>query len=68
MDALVHRRFLDYRERHLYFAKETSAQCLTYEEFMPVDAEERSLDARGPARDDDEEERFVVLRRLLFRD
>jgi hypothetical protein len=68
MDALVHKRFLDYRERHIYFAKESSAPCLSYEEFMLVDAEERSLDARGDARDDDEDARFVALRRLLFRD
>jgi hypothetical protein len=68
MDGLVHKRFLDYRERHIYFAKESSTPCLTYEDFVLVDAEERCLDAKEDARDDDEEARFVALRRLLFRD
>ena len=41
---------------------------LTQEEFIAADAEQRALDARGDARTDEEEERFVDLCALLFRD
>ena len=68
MDALVHKRFLDYRERHGYFAKESSAPCLSYEEFARSDAEHRLLEVKGDARDDEEEARWLALRTLLFRD
>jgi hypothetical protein len=68
MDAPVHKRFLDYRERYGYFAKERSAPLLSYEQFAAMDAEQRALDARGDARDDDEETRFAELTKLLFRD
>lgn len=67
VDPTTHKRFLDYRERHVYFgAKE---KLLGPEEFEAADAEQRALDAKGEgARDDEEEERFVELSKLLFRD
>jgi hypothetical protein len=68
MVALVHKRFLEYRERHGYFAKESGAQRLSYEQFAAMDAEQAALHAKGEARDDDEEARFAELTKLLFRD
>ncbi len=67
-DPNVHKRFLDYRERYGSFAKETHAPVLTYEQFATVDAEQRTLEAKGDARDDEEEARFAELSQLLFRD
>jgi len=68
MDPGVHKRFLDYRDRHVYFGKESGQPPLSLEEFAKVDAEQRALEARGEARDDEEEARFAELCRLLFRD
>jgi hypothetical protein len=68
MDSAVHKRFLEYRERHLYFAKESSAPRLSYEQFTAMDTEQSALHAKGDARDDDEEARFAELTKLLFRD
>ena len=66
IDPTTHKRFLDYRQRHSYFGK--ASAMLTQEEFIAADAEQRALDARGDARTDEEEERFVDLCALLFRD
>jgi hypothetical protein len=68
MDPKVHSRFLDYRERYLYFAKGVKAPQLSAEEFALADAEHRALVAKGDARDDEEEARVEELARLLFRD
>jgi hypothetical protein len=66
-DANVHKRFLDYRERHVYFGKKVP--ILDYEQFAKLDAEQRELDKIGEdARDDEEEARFRALCLLLFRD
>jgi hypothetical protein len=67
-DPKVHSRFLEYRERYVYFAKGEKAKVLSYEEFAKADAEQLQLEAKGDARDDEEEARFVELSRLLFRD
>jgi hypothetical protein len=67
-DPQVHKRFLDYRDRFTYFAKGAHARVLSYEEFAAADAEQRALDAKGDARDDEEEERLAELNRALFRD
>jgi hypothetical protein len=67
-DPQVHKRFLDYRERFSYFAKGAQARLLSYEEFAAADAEQRTLDAKGDARDDEEEARLAELNRVLFRD
>ncbi len=60
----VHKRFLDYRERHEYFGRHK--KIFGYAEFKELDAEHRALAARK--RDDEEEERFEELASLLFRD
>ena len=65
-DAHVHKRFLDYRERHQYFGK--NIRILDYEEFAKLDEEQRTLDRKGDLRDDEEEARWVELTRALFRD
>jgi hypothetical protein len=66
VDPETHRRYLEYRERHVYFGGTTA--MLTREEFLAADAEQRTLEARGEARDEDEEERWAELSKLLFRD
>jgi len=68
MDPKVHNRFLDYRERYIYFAKGVKAPQLTADQFVAADAEHRALAAKGDARDDEEEVRLEELARLLFRD
>ena len=67
MDPAVHKRFLDYRERHEYFGRKV--KVLSYDEFAPLDAEHRELARIGEEdRDDEEEARFVELSKGLFRD
>lgn len=66
VDRETHQRFLDYRERHAYFAG--AGALLTREQFLEADAEQRALDAKGEARDDEEEARWAELSKLLFRD
>ncbi len=69
MDPATHKRFLEYRERYVYFGAETRRRCLTAAEFAAADAEQRTLEAMGEeGRDDEEEARFVELSRMLFRD
>jgi hypothetical protein len=68
MDPKVHSRFLEYRERYIYFAKGVKAPQLSAEEFTAADAEYRALKTKGEARDDEEEARLEDLARLLFRD
>jgi hypothetical protein len=74
-DARIHKRFLDYRDRHEYFGKthgpDGAAQIrlVAYEEFAKLDAEHDALEAKGEdGRDDEEEARWVELSHLLFRD
>ena len=69
MDQPTHKRFLDYRERHVYFGAETRRPALTAKEFASADAAQRTLDAMGEeGRDDEEEARFRELSKLLLRD
>jgi hypothetical protein len=66
-DVHVHKRFLDYRERHVYFGKKL--RMLDYEEFAKLDHEQRALEKLGEeGRDDEEEARFRTLSTVLFRD
>jgi hypothetical protein len=67
MDPATHKRFLDYRERAVYFRKR-GAKDLTQEEFTAADAEHRALAAKGDARDDEEDARFAELAKVLYRD
>lgn len=66
MDPATHKRFLEYRDRHVYFG--AKKKLLGPDEFAPLDAEQRMLDAIGDRRGDEEEARFVELSALLFRD
>lgn len=66
MDEATHKRFLDYRERHVYFG--TKVRLLGGDEFAALDLEQRTLEALGDRRSDEEEARFVELTILLFRD
>ncbi len=73
-DARIHKRYLDYRDRHEYFGKThgpggpTQIRLVAYEEFARLDAEHAALEAKGEQRDDEEEARYVELSALLFRD
>ena len=66
MDHATHKRYLDYRERHHYFG--AGKPLLTREQFIAADTELRMLDAKGDARDDEEEARYEELAKVLFRD
>ena len=66
MDPETHKRFLEYRERHGYFG--STKPILTREQFLAADTEHRELEAKGDARDDEEEARWEELSKLLFRD
>ena len=66
MNPTVHKRFLDYRDKHEYFGRQIP--LLKADEFVTADAEQRTLEALGDARDDEEEERFAALSKLLLRD
>jgi hypothetical protein len=69
MDQSTHKRFLEYRERYIYFGAETGRPVLSADEFTAADAHQRTLAAMGEeGRDDEEEARFVELSRMLFRD
>lgn len=66
-DPKVHKRYLDYQERHAYFGKQQKP--LTMAEFIPLDAEHGALDAKGEdGRDDEEEARFQEVCKALYRD
>ncbi len=64
-DPQVHRRYLDYRETHIYFAR--GEPCMSLEAFTAADAELRVLAARATL-DDEEEDRRTELEKLLYRD
>ena len=69
MDPNTHKRFLEYRERYVYFGAETRRPVLTSDEFTAADAEQRTLASMGEeGRDDEEEARFATLSKMLFRD
>ncbi len=68
MDPKAHKRYLDYRDRHAYFGAGAKQPMLDADDFAKCDAEHTALDAKGDARDDEEEARFAVLAKLLFRD
>ena len=67
MDPIVHKRFLDYREKHIYFGGKSA--MLNAADFEAADAEHRLLDAMGEGgRDDEEEARFAELAKILYHD
>ena len=66
-DPAVHKRYLEYRDKHVYFGKLTKQ--LTMAEFTALEVEFVVLEAKGEdARDDEEAERWEELARLLFKD
>jgi hypothetical protein len=66
-DPAAHKRYLDYREKHVYFGKLTKQ--LSMAEFEALEAEFAVLEAKGEdARDDEEAERWDEVAKLLFRD
>jgi hypothetical protein len=66
-DPAVHKRYLEYRDKHGYFGKLTPQ--LSMAEFEALEAEFVVLDAKGEdARDDEEAERYDEVAKLLFRD
>jgi hypothetical protein len=66
MDPRVHKRYLDYRDRHVYFGRKKA--MLTAAEFEPLDAEYQALLLRGESRDDEEDARFEAVSAKLFLD
>jgi hypothetical protein len=66
-DRQAHKRYLEYRDRHAYFGK--TERLLSFAEYVPLEAELAVLEAKGEdGRDDEEEARFAVVARVLFRD
>jgi|HubBroStandDraft_6_1064221.scaffolds.fasta_scaffold1268661_2 hypothetical protein len=70
MDRDLHKRYLDYREKHIYFGHPEGKQTpvLTPEAFAAADADLRALKAKGASRSAAEERRFLELETLLFFD
>jgi len=66
MDRTVHKRYLDYRERHTYFGRKMP--LLKADDFVRLDAEHGALEAMGDDRDDEEDARFAALLHVLLRD
>ncbi len=66
MDKATHKRYLDYRDLHVYFGGKK--RLFTPDEFAPLDAEYAALKAKGDERDDEEEARIAALATLLHRD
>jgi len=67
MDREVHKRFLRYREAFAYFAQKGHPQ-LNAADFEAADTEQRTLEALGSGRSDEQEARFIELTVLLLRD
>jgi hypothetical protein len=66
VDRDAHRRYLEYRDRHAYFGATTPV--MTRDDFLRADEEQRTLDAKGESRDDEEEARYAELSKILLRD
>ena len=66
MDRETHARYLDYREKHVYFG--ANKPMLGNAEFVLADKELSELEALGEKRDDEEEVRYEELATLLHRD
>jgi len=70
MNRALHKRYIDYREKHVYFGHPAGRQTpvLGPEEFAKADAELAALKAKGKNRTRAEERRFEALETLLFFD
>jgi len=63
----IHKRFLDYRDKHVYFGR-GGMKRVDLPTFTLLDAEYYDLKAKDKARDDEQEARFAELAHLLHRD
>jgi hypothetical protein len=70
MNRALHKRYIDYREKHVYFGHPEGHQTpvLSPEAFAEADAELHALKAKGKDRTSAEEKRFLMLEKLLFFD
>jgi hypothetical protein len=70
MNRSLHKRYIDYREKHVYFGHPDGRQTpvLSPEAFTEADAEFRALTGKGKDRTAAEEKRFLALETLLFFD
>ena len=66
MEKTVHKRYLEYRDLHVYFGGKKPIMAAP--DFTAADAEYGELFAKGEARDDEEEARLAELATLLHRD
>jgi len=66
MDQSTHKRFLEYRDLHVYFGGKKP--LLTAAEFTEADMTYAELFAKGDDRDDEEEVRFAEVANLIHRD
>ena len=66
MDPKTHKRYLDYRERHVYFGRKKPP--MTAAQFTEAEAAYGVLESKGDGRDDEEEARFLELAKALHRD
>ena len=67
MDQATHKRYLDYRDRFAYFGRKMKQ--LSMAEYEVAEKELNELAALGEAgRDDEEEDRFRELEKILFKD
>jgi hypothetical protein len=66
MDRTLHKRYLDYRERHVYFGR--MLPLLGAADFTALEAEAADLAGKGADRDDEEEARYAEVLRVLLKD
>jgi hypothetical protein len=66
MNPSVHKRYLDYRERHVYFGRKKP--MMPAADFEPLDAEYQVLLMKGESRDDEEDARFAEVCSFLHLD
>jgi hypothetical protein len=67
MDPRVHHRFLSYRERHVYFGRDSLREPLSLSEFAALDEERKRLIALS-APTAEERARLLEVRRLMLED
>jgi hypothetical protein len=65
MERRVHKRYLDYRDCHVYFGRKKPP--LSAADFVRMDAELGELEKRRGELDDEEAARFGALMTLLHR-
>lgn len=66
-DPKTHHRFLSYRERHVYFGRDSLREPLSFSEYAALDVERLAL-LRTPARTAEQEARLREVLRLMLED